>query len=967
MELETNAKHESLENGQPDPRSLILEFSDDEMSSTEEEDNDGTHSDDDLAYYERAIQEIARGDTYTCMICTVEMDYNCQMYACKHCYRVFDYDCIREWAVKSTQKTVDKIWKCPNCYHTSKKVPTNNRATCWCGKVVNPEPNPLNPNSCGQTCDYNTCVHGCSKICHLGPHPECTRTITLKCNCGKHTKDIFCYQRKSLKGKRSYQCNEPCGLLLACGIHKCQKKCHSGLCGTCPETLVATQKDDGTTNIKCYCGLHSVEKIKCKDVKICSTTKASKDRNGNKWIGVYSCGEMRSVEYRCHKHSFVEDCSGPPTISGSKKCPFSPELLNTCPCGRTELSALAEPRTACTDPIPHCEARCDKPLKCGKHRCPYTCHDGECMDPCIQIDKVFCSCHQTKYLVPCQFRDEPHCNTKCESLMSCRRHRCVERCCPGRPLAEKRKKTLFRSSDINDETLVEAQHVCLKDCNLMLSCGIHQCQRKCHPGKCPPCLESDSNDLVCPCGKTIVPAPVRCGTKLPPCPFPCIKVIQGEYPCGHKPMPHTCHPLSQPCPPCTATVFKPCKCGKKQKVRAVCFQNDVSCGQVCGKQLDNCHHNCQKTCHLPGQCQTKCKQVCNLIREHCGHRCISPCHGKTPCPDFPCTTLVKINCRCGRQEESIVCGANSNNETSAKTAILECNEDCEVLKRHIQLKEAFGISEEKKKDHDEEAEKLGQLVQVANTFEELELPFVESTLVVYGKQERWCSQIEEILNNLVDDNSRHSLHFKPMKAPQRNFIHELAKAYNMYAESQDRDPKRSVFVKKNEDGSTTKPVLSLADVFPIYETFKDIQKEKKTKEFLARTTARLVNIRIEDDDGSEQFTPKYNGFLIKNLSVGTDEADLERLFGQYIKPTLIKSPQYEILPGTQTALIYPESYEAISENVERDLEMLVGHFDHMCKEEIVADSVELCSVEEYLPTQRLETPDIQESSVEPVL
>lgn len=168
-------KHHSLSNGHV----LNVEDSSEQLSSYEFEEE----SDDDLQYYERAIQEIAKGDSYICMICTVEMDYTCQMFACKKCYRVFDYACIREWALKSTEKTVDKIWKCPNCYHVGKKVPTRNRPTCWCGNVVNPDPNQLDPNSCGQTCNAPTCVHGCFKICHLGPHPECTRMVEIKCHC----------------------------------------------------------------------------------------------------------------------------------------------------------------------------------------------------------------------------------------------------------------------------------------------------------------------------------------------------------------------------------------------------------------------------------------------------------------------------------------------------------------------------------------------------------------------------------------------------------------------------------------------------------------------------------------------------------------------------------------------------------------------------------------------------------------
>lgn len=74
-----------------------VEDTNEQPSSYEEE------SDDDMQYYERAIQEISSGDSYVCMICTVEMDYTCQMFACKRCYRVFDYGCIREWALKSTE------------------------------------------------------------------------------------------------------------------------------------------------------------------------------------------------------------------------------------------------------------------------------------------------------------------------------------------------------------------------------------------------------------------------------------------------------------------------------------------------------------------------------------------------------------------------------------------------------------------------------------------------------------------------------------------------------------------------------------------------------------------------------------------------------------------------------------------------------------------------------------------------
>lgn len=896
------------------------------------------HTDENIAFYEKSVREIARGDSYVCMICTVEMDYTCTMHACSQCYRVFDYDCIREWAVKSTKRTVDASWKCPNCLHVSHKVPAKDKPRCWCGKVVRPDPNPMDPNSCGQTCNARTCRHGCSKICHLGPHEECMRTMSIKCRCGKHKKSIFCYQAQTANSKKRFRCDDECGKTLPCGIHRCKKTCHSGNCGSCPEILKAKEED---TLLICYCGHNKRDHMKCKDVK--PAKKVSRNEDGDAWKGLFSCNKKRSVKYSCLKHSFIEKCKPKPTLDGKTPCPYSPKLLKACPCGKSALKTLASPRKLCTDPIPTCESKCDKLLSCGKHMCPFKCHDGPCMDPCIQSDVVTCSCHQKMFTVPCSFEHQPSCNMKCESLMSCRRHRCPERCCSGKPLAEVRRKTPYTSSELQDESLVEAQHICLKDCNLTLSCGRHKCQQKCHPGKCPPCLESDSNDLVCPCGKTIVAAPVRCGTKLPTCEYPCIKVVQGLYECGHKPMPHTCHPVDQLCPPCTAPVMKPCICGKKDKVRTICFQNNVSCGQKCDQQLFDCPHKCQKSCHIPGDCQTKCKQICRVKKMYCDHSCPRPCHGKTNCPDTPCTALVKIKCKCGIKEVEMVCGAYSMSESSLIKEIVLCDDNCEIQRRQSELKEAFGICEQTKSFSLSEVSSFEKLIASAASVEELELPFTEPALVIYSKHVSWCSSIENILNTLMDDPNKNSLHFKPMKQPQRNFIHELAKSYKLYSESQDRDPQRSVFIKKIEASICGKPILSLKEALSLYQSFKQLEKDRLNEKLDSQYTTRMINVTSKETPRFE--SAENNGFSIVNIASGTTEQDLERIYSAYLKPTLIKNPQYMIVEGEDKGLIFPEDYADITVNVERDLEELVGHFDYICKESFIGDGVRLCKVD----------------------
>ena len=73
------------------------------------------------------------------------------------------------------------------------------------------------------------------------------------------------------------------------------------------------------------------------------------------------------------------------------------------------------------------------------------------------------------------------------------------------------------------------------------------------------------------------------------------------------------------------------------------------------------------------------------------------------------------------------------------------------------------------------------------------------------------------------------------------------------------------------------------------------------------------------------------------------------------------NPQYLILDDGKTALVYPENYETASANTERDMELLVGHFDFMAKEAFLADSILLCSIDEELE-KRLDTPVIQEDA-----
>lgn len=59
-----------------------------------------------------------------------------------------------------------------------------------------------------------------------------------------------------------------------------------------------------------------------------------------------------------------------------------------------------------------------------------------------------------------------------------------------------------------------------------------------------------------------------------------------------------------------------------------------------------------------------------------------------------------------------------------------------------------------------------------------------------------------------------------MTSPQRHYIHELAKAYNAYTESQDKEPNRSVFLVITR--LTKIPSLSVHDAV---EMLHELEKE----------------------------------------------------------------------------------------------------------------------------------------------
>lgn len=791
------------------------------LSASDSDDYDSSDSDEYLeeSLGKTIIREIQEG-VYTCLICTSEIDLTSKVWSCRSCYRVYDLPCIKDWAIRgsSTDKE-SKSWRCPACNVATNKIPK--KFTCWCGSVSSPAPNQESPFSCGGPCKhkYSNCIHSCSSECHPGAHPICGALGPLmKCHCGKHENQLPCLVTPYESG---WSCEEPCNIEICDLNHQCSKGCHDGFCGPC----------DSDVHLSCYCGKADLS-LSCNDKLLKSCTDLDSTKS---WIGGGVCDAITKVFYECGIH--FDDLSCQPLPSGKKICAKSPSIIKSCFCGSQAIDP--DLRKVCTDPIPTCTNRCNKPLPCGCF-CLLKCHEGECV--CFNFKEVPCGCGHEMFTVPCKFlRDGnlPKCKHKCEALMNCRRHYHREQCCSFERQAlerEREKKKAIRNntrSNFRDEIMtIEPVHICMQTCNRLKGCGIHHCEGLCHNGPCGVCLESSSEDLVCNCGKTVLEAPVRCGLKIH-CNEQCIR----EKPCGHSPEPHRCHDDDVPCPKCTTFVSKACNCGLRSDIPGIlCSQESVNCGDMC-RVPKTCGHLCLRTCskqcikeniHLSA---TLCQDVCNKRRENCPHRCKMKCHaskvGRSPkCDAITCKESVILNCECGRIARTVSCGTGLEQESAIGT-IIECDKDCAKLKRDIELKRAFNLYGEEQK------ESLELLVSYSS--------YVMTT---FSKQKKWCSSVELFLRKFITDyksgaeNAKRAHSFPAMVAPQSRFIKELAESYNLYVEAEANDPSKSLYVVITVQ--TAVPELGIEESISIKQEFDAKNEAVRLKNESAKFNALIV-------------------------------------------------------------------------------------------------------------------------------
>jgi transcriptional repressor NF-X1 len=269
--------------------------------------------------------------------------------------------------------------------------------------------------------------------------------------------------------------------------------------------------------------------------------------------------------------------------------------------------------------------------------------------------------------------------------------------------------------------------------------------------------------------------------------------------------------------------------------------------------------------------------------------------------------MVKVRCKCGRFTREIPCGASAKSESSTGTA-MSCDVSCVLKEREEKLKDAFGVKETS------ESSAFGNV------------PYSTAMLKIANAQQKWCTQVEGIMREFMESNDHPTMFFKPMRREQRAFVHELAESYGLFSESQDPEPKRSVFVaKKSTSGA---PDMLLTEAIKLYQTHLN----------------KTVKIPLKKSLGNpEPVAITYNAILMDDCLEGVTRDDLDEV----VRPHFLRK---RLLYGFQWLdkgkyLIVPEAFMRKSQQKENALTDICAGLQDVCKKMFLANTVNLVKID----------------------
>ena len=325
-----------------------------------------------------------------CCICMERIKHSNSIWSCENCYNILHLKCAKEWAKTTMNKDSNAGWRCPYCQNEEAKVPQ--RYYCFCGRESEPQPGyGATAHSCDQPCGRpRDCGHKCPLLCHPGPCPPCVASeklvcscgateafvkcgvelkcsntcnkplpcgahqcrlpchpsttpcapcdikVTVPCRCGRDEREFDCEFRSV-----QWECKEPCGKLLDCGHHRCERVCHFGDCSSCHFTPEYVKT--------CHCGKQRV----------------LKDERSSCLDPVPSCGAPCDKELPCG-----HNCT---TICHSGPCPPCPvEISVQCRCRMDNVTVVCG-EFMLDRSIAQCSRQCRSKMSCGRHTCPIIC------------------------------------------------------------------------------------------------------------------------------------------------------------------------------------------------------------------------------------------------------------------------------------------------------------------------------------------------------------------------------------------------------------------------------------------------------------------------------------------------------------------------------------------------------------------------------------------------------------------
>lgn len=526
----------------------------------------------------------------------------------------------------SCEGTCHRPDNCPPCMKRSQQRcncgSTMKEGNCYEGKFI-----------CKKICgkQYLCNVHKCEKIC-CNDCGDCVLGKQLTCPCGKQKKTGTCTEVTT-------SCGDTCGKLLACGLHTCSQRCHSGDCSDCTEIVEK----------KCRCGLFTKEiacskqvlcETKCKNLRSCKSHPCSRKCCANqcppcdKICGkILSCGKQN---HRCTSLCHEGYCY-PCTQEGEVKCRCG-ATMKKVPCGREKRTRPPKCYQPCKikskcrhlqkhschfDICPPCQQKCNEILPCS-HECGAKCHDyvkikvkdnsfkastpwevaSEWTEfkkldhpPCEFKVPVTCIGGHETSLWPCYNSQPTSCGRPCNRKLRCTNHTCDLQC--------------HAVKDQNSLEEDESCHPCNEDCQKPRPDGCtHPCKRPCHPPPCTICYQPIK--LSCFCG--LMQVQFKCADyhkntdlntlkiereKLLSCGNRCSK----QYPCGHR-CTAICH--SGACP-------NPNECKKKSKVQCQCGLRRVEV--ACDKLRDGFRLVCDQTCQVKKKEQALVKEEQDRLKK----------------------------------------------------------------------------------------------------------------------------------------------------------------------------------------------------------------------------------------------------------------------------------------------------------------------------------------------------------------